>query len=204
MERLGVLGGSFDPPHWGHVHLAQAARAQLDLNRVLWVPAGRPPHKSRQTPAHHRAAMTRLAIAGHPGFSVCRLDVDRAGPHYTADLLELLRAQHPHPTQFWFVVGQDSLRDLGTWKQPDRILELSRLAVYPRPGAPIDWAVLESIVPDIRACIDWLHGSLMPEASRQIRRQVRLGESIDGLVPAGVQAYIQQHHLYQPRANPRQ
>ena len=212
MARLGVLGGTFDPPHMGHLNLAQTACKQLALDTVLWVPAGQPPHKHHQTPAsnfdkpcpagrdapsavQHRLAMTQLTIAEHPQFALCRLDLDRPGPHYTADLLALLQAQYGPFASFWFLVGEDSLRDLAKWRSPERILDICRLAVYPRPGPPILWDQLEQLIPDIREKIDWLDGPPLELASSLIRKSIRKGQPIQQ-VPAAVSTYIETHKLY--------
>jgi nicotinate-nucleotide adenylyltransferase len=202
VERIGVLGGTFDPPHLGHLALAQAAYRQLALNLVLWVPAGSPPHKGHQTgeevptPAHHRLAMTQLAITGHPHFALCRLDLDRPGPHYTADLLALLKAKCGSETSFWFLLGQDSLRDLASWHAPERILSACRLGVYPRPGATIDWSELERAFPAIRERIDWLDGPPLDLASSRIRHLARQGAINRHQVPAAVCDYIETHKFY--------
>ena len=214
MERLGVLGGTFDPPHIAHLALAQTAYEQLDLDLVLWAPAGQPPHKRPSpaesshtpgpadqytpSPAHHRLAMTRLTIADCPHFALCRLDLDRPGPHYTADLLALLAREYGPQTAFWFLVGEDSLRDLGKWHQPDRILGACRLAVYRRSGPPIDWATLERLVPGIQSQIDWLDSPPIDLSSTEIRQRVRSGLPIRHQVVAPVDDYIQHHQLYRP------
>lgn len=212
MERIGVLGGTFDPPHLGHLKVAQTAYLQLDLDAVLWAPAGQPPHKQPSaagrahealspalgtpSPPHHRLAMTLLAIADYPQFSLCRLDLDRPGPHYSADLLALLIQMYGDGTSFWFVVGEDSLRELAQWHEPRRILSVCRLAVHRRSGPPIDWAMLKRIVPDIETQVDWLDAPRIDLSSSEIRRRVKAGGSIRRLVPPTVDDYIRQHNLY--------
>jgi nicotinate-nucleotide adenylyltransferase len=211
MDRIGIFGGTFDPPHRGHLQLAEAAHSQLRLDVVLWMPAAQPPHKQQRTgtrsdksgqddaltAAHHRAAMIRLAIADHPQFLLSRLDLDRPGPQYTADLCVLLRDRYGPGTMFWFIVGEDSLRELPTWHTPERVLALCRLAVFPRQGPPVDWDELGTIIPDIRDRVDWLQGQPIELSSTDIRRRARQGESIRDLVPSAVWDYIQEHHLYQ-------
>jgi len=195
VERIGVLGGSFDPPHRGHLALAGAAWQQLRLDKVLWAPAGQPPHKREQTPIHHRLAMTQLAIAGRPPFILCRLDLERPGPHYTADLLDLLRAQYGRRAAFWFLLGADSLRDLAGWHAPERILSACRLAVYPRPGVQVDWKSLEQLVPGVANRLDWLEGPAIKLSSSLIRQGLPPGKQ----VPPAVRRYIQTHQLYPTR-----
>ena len=196
MAKIGVLGGTFDPPHRGHLALAEAAYRQLGLEKALWVPAGQPPHKHRRTPMRHRLTMTQLAIAGRPHFCLCRLDVDRPGPHYTVDLMALLQAQYGRQTSFWFLVGEDLLRELASWHAPERLLRMCRVAVYPRPGSPVDWGTLDRIVPGIQRRIDWLAGPPIGLASSLIRERVRRGRPIDDQVPAAVGDYIETHGLY--------
>lgn len=207
MDRIGVFGGTFDPPHWGHLELADAAYRQLELDVVLWVPAGQPPHKRERTQgdsdrdnslsaAHHRAEMIRLAIADHPQFLLSHLDLDRPGPHYTANLCALLHDHYGPETAFWFIVGEDSLRELGTWRTPARVLKLCRLAVFPRQGPPVDWEQLETIIPHVRDRVDWLQGRLVRISSTEIRRRAREGEPIQDLVPPAVLNYVCRHHLY--------
>ncbi len=197
MERLGVLGGTFDPPHLGHLALAEAARQQLRLEQVLWAPAGHPPHKRVHSSARHRLAMTELAITSHPRFALCRLDLDRPGHHYTADLLDLLRVQYPAPAIIHFLVGQDSLSELAKWRAPERILSAARLAVYRRPGVKVDWEALERVAPGARTRIDWLEGPPLEPASYLIRELVKQGQPIMHLVPPAVGSYIKAHRLYQ-------
>ena len=208
MDRIGVFGGTFDPPHRGHLQLADAAHGQLQLDVVLWVPAGQPPHKRPRTaPAtpddaltapHHRVEMIRLAIADHPHCRLSRLDLDRPGPHFTADLCALLRDQVGPQAALWFIVGQDSLRELPTWREPGRVLGLCRLAVFPREGPPVDWDELQAAIPDIRRRVDWLTGQFVTVSSTEIRRRARRGEPIRHLVPPAVHAYIRRHRLYRP------
>jgi nicotinate-nucleotide adenylyltransferase len=211
VDRIGVFGGTFDPPHCGHLKVAEAAHEQLKLDVVLWVPTGQPPHKQQRiragseegsgqddalTAAPHRAKMIRLAIADHPQFLLSRLDLDRPGPQFSADLCALLHDQYGPETDFWFIVGEDSLRELPTWHTPARVLELCRLAVFPRPGPPVDWHQLQKIIPDVRDRVDWLRGGLIEISSSDIRRRARHGESIRDLVPPAVYSYIEEHDLY--------
>jgi nicotinate-nucleotide adenylyltransferase len=140
--------------------------------------------------------MVELAISGQTHLSLCRLDLDRPGPHYTADLLDLLHVQYLPSTQFWFLVGEDSLRDLVKWHAPERILASCRLAVYPRAGSPVQWESLIAVIPDIRERIDWLSGPPVACASSQIRRDIRAGRPVSDRLPEAVMAYIERHKLY--------
>jgi nicotinate-nucleotide adenylyltransferase len=195
--RLGIFGGTFDPPHNGHLIIARAASDQLQLDRVLFAPAGVQPLKQNQrvTSAVQRATMVDLAIAGEPGFELSRIDLDRPGPHYTADLLEVASRQYPS-ARLWFIMGGDSLGDLLKWHAPQRLIELARLAVLWRPGFDLNWGALEAALPDLRSHLDWIDLPPIDIAAHDIQRCVREGKPIDGLVPAAVARYIAVQRLY--------
>jgi nicotinate-nucleotide adenylyltransferase len=194
---MGVLGGTFDPPHYGHLALAETARVQLELERVLFVPAGRPPHKPAKpiSPGHHRRAMVELAIQDNPHFALSCADLGRPGPHYTVRTLALLREMYPKATLF-FLMGEDSLSEFHTWREPARILEQAHLAVMRRQSASVDWAQLERIAPDIRARVSWLDIELFTLSSTTLRRRVRRGLPTRYMVPPGVELYVREQQLY--------
>lgn len=200
--RLGIVGGSFDPPHVAHLIMAETVREALQLDLVLFMPAGTQPLKQDREATHedHRVAMTELAIAGNPAFALSRVDVDRDGPSYTADSLERLREQYGGPDRaaMWFVVGSDSLLNLHRWREPGRILAQARLAVVRRPTFDADLDALEARVPGITAAVDWVDAPLMEISSTDIRERLRQGRSARYRVPAPVLAYIKQHGLYRP------
>lgn len=195
--RIGILGGTFDPPHDGHLLIARVAQSQLLLDRALFAPAGVQPLKPdrRVTPAEQRAEMVRLAIAGEPGFELCRIDLDRPGPHYTVDLLRIASGVYPG-AELWFLAGGDSLADLLRWRDPQQIIELARLAVVRRPGSQPDWTALDAALPDLRGRIDWIDAPPIDISGTEIRRRVRAGEPIDELAPAAVVQYIVEKGLY--------
>ncbi|MCI0396977.1 MAG: nicotinate-nucleotide adenylyltransferase [Chloroflexi bacterium] len=199
MERIGLLGGTFDPPHIGHLWLAEAARQQLNLDRVLFMPAGRPPHKADDpvTAAHHRLAMTALAIQGNLHLALDESDIRRPLPHYTVTLLPLVRQAHPDAA-LWLLLGSDSLHDLPTWRQPRQVISQCRLGVLPRPGVVVDWVSLTLAVPGVDAVVDPLAGPSLDVSATAIRRWVASGHSPRYLVPAAVLEYITQQRLYQP------
>jgi len=195
--KLGILGGTFDPPHFGHLRLAEAALTQLSLDKVLFAPAGVQPLKQDHpaTAPEHRARMVELAIAGEPRFALSRADLDRPGPHYTVDLLVIIQQQYPDAA-LWFIMGEDSLGDLLRWRDPARVIQLARLAVLRRPGYEPDWAVLDRALPDLRARTDWIEHAEIDISASCIRRRVQRGLSIASLVPERVIDYLVMHHLY--------
>ena len=174
--RLGILGGTFDPPHWGHLQMAEAARTQLALDTVLFAPVGLQPLKQDEpsTAPEHRARMVELAIVDHPHFALSRVDLDRPGPHYTVDLLAIIQAQYPQAA-LWFILGEDSLGDLLRWRDPARILQLARLAVLRRPGYEPDWPTLDRALPQLRACLDWIEHAEIAISASEIRQRLQAG-----------------------------
>lgn len=199
ITNLGILGGTFDPPHYGHLALAENARVQLRLDRVLFVLAGQPPHKPEHppTPLYHRTAMVQAAIADNPAFTLSRVDLDRPGPHYTVDTLTLLQQEHPG-VELVFLMGGDSLAEFPHWRDPGDIARLARLAVMRRPGYEPDLEALEQAVPGLRERLLWIDAPLLALSSSDLRRRVREGLPLRYLVPPPVEAYICEHHLYEP------
>jgi nicotinate-nucleotide adenylyltransferase len=197
VTRIGILGGTFDPPHFGHLALARAALTQLQLDQVLFVPAGTQPLKqeSQSSAPEHRACMVELAIADQPRFALSRIDLDRPGPHYTVDLLAILRAQCPGAA-LWFIMGEDSLGDMLRWREPERLIQLTRLAVLRRPGYAPDWPMLDRVLPDLRARLDWIEHAEIDISASEIRRRVKAGQRIEPFVPARVIDYLVAQHLY--------
>ena len=197
MARLGIFGGTFDPIHFGHLLLAEEFREQLQLDRVLFLPAGQPPHKIGQpiSPVQHRLAMLHLAIAGEPAFDVSYVDVQRPGPCYTAVSLGILRTQFPHD-ELYFLMGQDSLADLPTWHEPNRVAAQALLAVALRPGASVNLEQVLAAVPAARDRIRLIEAPLIQIAASDIRRRVAEGRSIRYHVPRVVEDYIVAQRLY--------
>lgn len=196
--RLGVLGGTFDPPHYGHLVLAENGRVQLGLERVFFVLAGQPPHKPRCPVAssHHRLAMVEAAVADNPSFAVSRIDLDRPGPHYTVDMLALLGQEHP-AAELFFLMGGDSLAHFVTWRDPAGIARQARLAVMQRPGHAPDVETLERVAPGIAERLAWLNVPRLDIASSDLRRRVQEGLPLRYLVPPPVEAYIREQRLYE-------
>lgn len=197
-RRIGVFGGTFDPPHLGHLVAAQGALHQLQLEHVLWTPAGWPPHKPGRpiSPAADRVAMVERAIAGNPGFLLCRADLDAPGPCYTSDLLARLAAQLGPACQLYFIAGMDSLRDLLTWHEPERVLQLAILAAATRPNCDADLAALEAAIPGAAARVVRVDIPALGISSTDLQRCMRAGESVRYLVPDPVIEYIRSRGLY--------
>lgn len=198
-RRLGVYGGTFDPPHIGHLIIASEIRATLGLDQVLFVPARLPPHKDPTsiTPSHHRLAMLRLAVEGDPGFSVDTLELDREGPSFTAETLEAIHGREPDAA-LWFIMGGDSLADLHTWRTPSRMAALARIAVAVRPGWEIDLNSVARQVPESEGRVDVVPTPLVDVSSHEIRDRARNGRPLRYLVPGQVIGYIERHRLYSP------
>ncbi len=194
---LGIFGGTFDPPHVGHLILAESACDALNLSQVLFVPAADPPHKHNLaiTPIQHRLAMLQIAIADNPRFAISDVDLARPGPHYTADTLRILHEQHANAA-LYFLLGGDSLHDLPTWREPDKIIAQAKLAVVRRPGAALDLAKLEGQLPGIADCIVFVDAPIVGISATTLRERMRRGHSIRYQVPEAVERYIATNQLY--------
>ena len=204
---LGVFGGTFDPIHFAHLAVAQEAAETLGLERVLFVPAGLPPHKPDRiiTPAAHRLAMIELAIAGNDRFAVDRMELDRDGPSYTVDTLEMLatRPAAGGSPVLTLILSSEAFRDFPTWRQPRRILELACLAVAPREGYPVvPTSFMDSEFAEFRDRVTYLDGPRMRLSASELRARAAAGRTLRYLVPDAVAAYIDDHALYRnPRRN---
>lgn len=199
--KLGIYGGSFNPPHLGHLAVADAARQTHGLEQILFVPTGNPPHKTTDlASAPDRFEMVRLAVRGREGLTACDLETRRAGTSYTVDTLVEFRRLCSHDDELFFIVGEDSLKDLPGWKEPERILRLARLVVVNRPGqrAELDLEGFSDVAPEVLRRIerDRVTMTPCPYGSRQIRADLRLGKSIEGQVPQEVAEYIESEGLY--------
>jgi len=198
---IGVLGGTFDPIHVGHLILAEEARIKLRLNKVLFVPAGQPWLKVGHviTPQNHRVEMVRLAIAGNPYFELCTLEVERSGPSYTVDTITMLQKKSGSEACFFFILGHDTLADLPLWKEPRKLVQMCRLVVAPRLSSSLlDLNSLESAIPGVLDNIIQLDMPVVEISSSEIRRRLAQGLSIRYLVPAEVEKYIMEQKLYLP------
>jgi nicotinate-nucleotide adenylyltransferase len=199
-RRIGVMGGTFDPIHHGHLVAAEEARWQFDLDKVVFVPTGQPWQKPvGVSPAEDRYQMTVIATASNPDFTVSRLEIDHPGPTYTVDTLRRLRGQHPEDTRLFFIIGADAVLQILTWKEPDQVLAQAELIAATRPGFDLDRLV--SQVPGAPARVHRMEIPALAISSSDIRARVARGAPIQYLVPDGVARYIHKHALYQPRGS---
>jgi nicotinate-nucleotide adenylyltransferase len=205
---IGIMGGTFDPIHIGHLAIAEEAREVLGLARVLFVPASVPPHRpdGAVAAAEDRATMVALAIADNEAFELSRIELDRPGPSYTSDTVELLadaERRPGHEPDLTFILSAETLHDLPTWREPERLLDAARIAVVPREGYPApERAWLEAEFPGRLGRVDFLEGPRLGLSSTSIRARVAAGRSIRYLVPPAVARYIDDHGLYRPPVAP--
>jgi nicotinate-nucleotide adenylyltransferase len=186
--RIGVFGGTFDPPHLGHLVVAQEVYHRLGLDRVLWVPAAIPPHKQDQqiTPGHLRLEMVRAAIADDERFDLCDLEIRRSGPSYTVDTLRALAEMNPS-AELVLILGADQLAELDRWRGPKSILELASLVGFARDGE----------VPSLPEDVRLVEVPRMDVSSTMIRQRVGAGEPVSYLVPRSTEAVIRREALYE-------
>ena len=202
-QRIGVLGGTFDPVHSGHLSIAERALTEAALDRVLFIPAGNPRLKQQKPAAAvgHRVEMVKLTVAGNPKFQVCETEATRPGPTYTVDTLEELSRKFApsltSPGGLFFILGLDVLPRLGEWKSPERILELCRLVVVTRPGySGFDWPGFYSSHPAAKNQVELVSSSTVDISGTELRQRIASGLSLWGLVPELVEDYIRAHGLY--------
>lgn len=200
----GLLGGTFDPVHYAHLAIAEQTAEAFGLDGVLFVPANEPPHKPQGAAASapDRATMVALAIADNPRFRLSRVELDRPGPSYAVDTLE--RLQTDDPADYVFILSSEALSGLKSWRDPDRLLELCRIAVVPRPGFPMlerSWVAEQ--FPGREERVLFMDGPRLGHSASDIRRRVAARRSIRYLVPREVQAYIAERGLYQASGVPR-
>jgi nicotinate-nucleotide adenylyltransferase len=207
MMRLGIFGGTFDPIHLAHLIVAQEALRLVELDRILFIPASVPPHKTYagMAPAVMRYEMVQLAIEGNPGFVVSDIELRRDGPSYTLETLRELRRSLCREGDFFFLIGEDNVRELSTWHQPEEILRLCTMVVVSRPGVVEEkgrgregkrgeW--LAGVDPELINRMRFITTPLIDISSTEIRRRVAAGEPIRYFVPERVEKYILEHGLY--------
>ncbi len=198
-RRIGILGGTFDPPHVGHLWLATLSADAIGLDRVLFMPAAQPPHKQGEvvTSAADRLLMTRLAIAGDDAFELTLIEMERSGPSYTIDSVVELRTLYGDEADLFLVMAADSLAQIDSWRQPDELLERIEWVVGPRPGVALpDQSALEDRFGASAGRIHLLDGPSLDVSSTQVRERVAAGHAIRYLVPRGVEELIVDRGLY--------
>jgi nicotinate-nucleotide adenylyltransferase len=198
-QRIGVFGGTFDPPHLGHLILAAEAQAQLELNRLLWVLTAVPPHKLDETitPTADRLAMVKLALQDEPAFELSTVDIDRPGPHYMLDTIRILSSQLPG-AELILVIGGDSLHDLPRWHEPRELIRAcGEIGVMRRPVDAVDLPALEAELPGLSAKVRFVDAPLLEIASHEIRERALKGLPFRYFLAPAVYSYIVNHHLYQ-------
>ncbi|MBI3648447.1 MAG: nicotinate-nucleotide adenylyltransferase [Actinobacteria bacterium] len=195
-KRLGVMGGTFDPIHYGHLVTAEEALVQLRLDEVLFVPTGRPWMKEHEvvSAAEDRYLMTVIATASNPRFSVSRMEIDREGATYTADTLRSLREQTGAGTELFFISGADAILEILHWREPEEVFELAHFIAATRPG--YDLAHFEAAAPPLHPEITVMQVPALAISSTDIRRRVADGRPLRYLVPEGVKSYIEKRELY--------
>ncbi len=200
-ERIGIIGGTFDPVHYAHLAIAEEVYTALKLARIVFVPAGQPPHKPEDgiTPVQQRLTMLKLAIASNPHFALSLVDVQRTGPSYTVDTLRLLRHELGSRAEFYFIIGGDSLKDLPDWREPAGILAQAIIVALLRPGyteVSGQREQLEARLPSLKQRLITLDGPRMDISSTDLRRRVADGRPIKYQTPETVEKYIFRQSLY--------
>lgn len=198
MARIALLGGSFDPIHFGHLAIAEEARVALGIDQVLFVPAAQQPLKAGRhyASANQRMEMTALAIADNAAFQICDVEVRRQGRSYTVETLETLRRSLGPDVTFFFILGADALRWLPQWRQPQRLLELAHIIAVERPGYTVDLEPLEQALPELPSRLIRLGGPHLDLSSTELRARVADGRPIRYLTPDSVVSYIESQGLY--------
>jgi nicotinate-nucleotide adenylyltransferase len=197
-ERVGIYGGTFDPIHFGHLAVAEEARAALELSRVLIVPAARQPlkgHSQGAAPAH-RLAMARLACADNGALAVDPIEIERPPPSYTIDTIAALRKRLGAHVELWFILGADAARDLPRWHRADQIVGLARLAIVGRPGATLHLPSLETALPALAGRYSLIEGPHLDISSTALRRRLAAGRPVRYQLPESVRVYIEAQGLY--------
>jgi nicotinate-nucleotide adenylyltransferase len=213
LDRVGILGGTFDPVHEGHLAAARAAWSALALDRLLFVPSHQPPHRSEHPRASrfHRFAMVALAITQHPGWEACAIELERDGPSYSFDTLTALHDEGCEPRRLFFIIGSDAFADIASWSRYPEVLDAAHFLVIARPGTPTASLAtrLPALAPRLVApealaaqphpSIAWLETATPDVSSTAVRQRAAGGEAaLAGLVPPAVASYIARHRLYAP------
>jgi len=197
-RRIGIFGGTFDPPHLGHLILAGEAIHDLQLDHLFWLLTPNPPHKTERsiTSWQVRLEMLALCLGGDPVFAISRVDVDRPAPHYAVDSMHILASQNPG-AELVYIMGGDSLMSLPTWHNPEEfLLACHTLGIMRRPGDQIDLGSLEAILPGLKSKVQFMDAPLLDISSHQIRQRIQAADTYRYYLPPRVYAYIEEHRLY--------
>jgi len=198
--KIGIMGGTFDPIHYGHLVTAEGARSEYQLDQVLFLPSGTPPHKNPHavTDSEHRYMMTVLATLTNPHFEASRVDIDREGVSYTIDTLKIVRNLYSDNCDLFFITGADAILEIMSWKDPENLLQIAEFIAATRPGFSLESK--SNKIKDWFDChkkrLHLLRVPAMAISSTDIRRRVAKGHSIRYLVPEQIEHYIQRHKLY--------
>jgi nicotinate-nucleotide adenylyltransferase len=193
LPALGVLGGTFDPIHYGHLIIAQSLVEELNLAQMLFLLSAHPPHKktSAIAPWQDRLQMMKLALQGNPHFQTSDVELKQHGPSYTVETMKLLQSRYAQRYRVLFIVGADSILEIFTWREPERLLDSRSLVVVPRPGCD-----LRKLDPRVAEKVTVVHAPLIEISSSDIRQRISQGRSIQYLTPEEVTRYIRGHNLY--------
>jgi nicotinate-nucleotide adenylyltransferase len=197
-RRIGIFGGTFDPPHVGHLILAEESYAQLGLDLVLWVLTPHPPHKVRRkiTPTSDRLEMVQKAIMGNPAFEISRADIDRPPPHYALDTVRAIRKRNTD-AELIYLMGSDSLADLPDWHDPRMFVQVcDAIGIMCRPGGLIDLQDLEAEIPGLESKVCFIQAPLLEISSSRLRLRIRQGLAFRYYLPSPVYEFIQHRNLY--------
>ncbi len=199
VQRLGIMGGTFDPIHYGHLLMAEEARQAFALDQVVFVPNGRPAHKKAYlvSSPEDRYAMTLLATAANPHFHCSRIEIERPGPSYTIDTLRVFRALYPNLDALYFITGADAILEILTWHEYDRLVEECRFIAVTRPGFVLD-QMRDVADAEFLERVSFLPIPGLEISSTDIRRRVREGRSVKYLTPSAVESYVTKNGLYRP------
>lgn len=199
-KKIGIMGGTFDPVHIGHLIVAEAARDAYDLDEVLFIPTGDPPHKKVEqlAPADKRAHMLELAVNGNSSFSVDMLEIYRKGITYTVDTLKELKVRYPKDAALYFIIGGDTLLEIDTWKAYEEVVQMCSFIVYQRPGYESEAVRHEALrlLNEYNANIHFVEGPFLEISSKDIRNRILLNKTIKYLVPESIERFIMERHLY--------
>ena len=196
--KIGYFGGTFDPPHLGHIILATEAFYQLGLDSLHWILTPFPPHKNALpiAPVDHRLEMLKMVVDQHPSFEISRVDLDRDPPHYAADTVEILRGEQSS-AELIYIIGEDSLEDLPRWYAPEKFLaNIDQLIVAPRPLVETDLTELSRFLPGVKEKTNFLSGTMLQISSSFIRNRIRTGGPVKHLLIPEVYLYLEEKNLY--------